>query len=292
MDALIIILTGALVAINGGLLGTFLILRRMAMVGDAISHAVLPGIVIAFMVTQGRESIPMMVGAVALGVITTFLIEFFHRKGRLQEDAAIGVTFTWLFALGVIMISWLTRTANVDIDQDCVLYGEIIYVSLDRVYLANGTDLGPEALWMLGGSLLIILSFLIFGYKELKLTTFDPGYAKSIGINVQLWHYALMSMVSLTTVASFNSVGSILVVAFLIAPAATAYLLTDKLLNMLIISCIVGILAAISGYYLAWWVDGSVSGAMSATAGLLFTLALLFSPSQGIIRAQRLKLKA
>src|SRR6478609_1074444 len=157
MDALIIILTGALVAINGGLLGTFLILRRMAMVGDAISHAVLPGIVIAFMVTQGRESLPMMGGAVVLGVITTFLIEFFHRKGRLQEDAAIGVTFTWLFALGVIMISWLTRTANVDIDQDCVLYGEIIYVGLDRVYLANGMDLGPEALWMLGGSLVIIV---------------------------------------------------------------------------------------------------------------------------------------
>jgi manganese/zinc/iron transport system permease protein len=264
-------LTGCLVAVSCGLLGCYLILRKMAMVGDAISHAVLPGIVIAFLITGGsREPFTMLIGAGALGLITTFLIEFFHKKGNLQTDASIGVTFTSLFALGVILIS--LKANNIDLDQECVLYGDIAYVPFD-----------PELIFTMGGMLLIVVLFIYFGYKELFLTTFDPAFATAIGISTTLWHYLLMGMVSLTTVASFEAVGAILVVAFLIAPPATAYLLTDKFKTMLWISTIAGITASIVGYWIAWHLNGSIAGSMSMVAGIQFLLAMLFSPSQGII---------
>lgn len=251
------------------------------MVGDAISHAVLPGIVIAYLFSGSREAIPMLLGAGALGVLTTFLIEFFHKKARLQSDAAIGITFTWLFAIGVILISLFA--GQVDLDQDCVLYGEIAYVPLNTWVLDSGLDLGPQTVWMMISVLILVIAFILLGYKELKITTFDPAYAAAIGISTTLWHYLLMAMVSVTTVAAFESVGAILVVAFLIVPAATAWLLTQKLEMMLFLSVVVGIIASIGGYYLAWAVDGSIAGAMATVAGLEFLLALLFSPIQGVL---------
>ncbi len=269
-----IILTGSLVAISCGLLGCFLILRQMAMVGDAISHAVLPGIVAAFLFSGSREPLVVLLGAGSVGLLTTFLIEWLHRRGGLQSDASIGVIFTWLFALGVILISVFAQ--QIDLDQDCVLYGEIIYVPLDQWVLADGTLLGPRTLWVMGSVLGMILLFIGWGYKELLVTTFDPAYAAAVGISTTLWHYLLMGYVSLTTVAAFESVGAILVVAFLIAPAATAYLLTDQLPKMLALAALAGVLSATGGYYLAAWLDGSVAGAMATVAGLLFALALGF----------------
>lgn len=251
------------------------------MVGDAISHAVLPGIVIAFLISGQRDSLTMLVGAGILGVITTFLIEFFHQKGNLQTDASIGVTFTWLFALGIILIS--VYAGQVDLDQDCVLHGEIAYVPIDLWITASGKIIGPRAVFITGSVMIIVISFIAIGYKELFLTTFDPAFATVIGISTALWHYLLMGAVSLATVASFESVGAILVVALLIAPPATAYLLTEKFLPMLIITVLLGILISISGYYLAVSIDGSIAGAMSTVAGLLFALAFLFSPKEGII---------
>lgn len=273
MEAFQIILTGTLVAVSCGLLGCYLILRKMAMVGDAISHAVLPGIVVAFLISGSRESLPMLLGAGALGLFSTFLIEFFHRKGKLQADASIGVTFTWLFSLGIILIS--LYAGKIDLDQDCVLYGEIAYVPLDVWITSGGVNMGPRALWMLGSVLFFILIFISTGYKELYLTTFDPSFAGAIGISVTLWHYLLMGMVSITTVASFESVGAILVVAFLIAPPATAYLLTENFKTMLILTVISGIISATGGYYLALWINGSVAGAMATLAGLQFALVFL-----------------
>lgn len=281
MNSFWIILAGSLVATSCGLLGCYLILRRMAMVGDAISHAVLPGIVIAFMLSGSRDSITMLFGAGIIGILTTFLIEFFHRKGRLQIDASIGVTFTWLFAIGVILISLFA--GQVDIDQDCVLYGEIAYVPLDIWITGAGTLMGPRAIYISGSVLLIVTLFITLGYKELFVTTFDPALATAIGISTSLWHYLLMGAVSLTTVASFESVGAILVVALLVAPASTAYLLTHNFKVMLIISAGIGVLIAITGYYLAVWLDGSIAGAMATMAGLFFGLAFLFSPQDGIL---------
>lgn len=272
MTHLLTILTGALVAVSCGLLGCYLILRKMAMVGDAISHAVLPGIVIAFLLSGGsREPLVMLIGAGGLGLVTTLLIEFFHRKGNLQTDASIGVSFTSLFALGVILVT--AKAENVDLDQECVLYGDIAYVPFDT-----------QLTWMVGFMLALVIIFVITGYKELMLTSFDPGFAAGTGVSVNLWHYLLMGMVSLNTVASFEAVGAILVVAFLIIPPATAYLLTDKLRSMLWLSALFGITSSFFGYWIAWGLNGSIAGAMAGFAGVQFSLVLLFSPTQGIIR--------
>jgi manganese/zinc/iron transport system permease protein len=280
MNDFYIILTASLVACSCALLGCFLILRKMAMVSDAISHAVLPGIVLAFLISGSRDSITMLVGAGAIGILTTFLIEFFHQKARLQTDAAIGVTFTWLFAVGVVLISLFA--GKVDLDQDCVLYGEIAYVPLDTIILSSGESIGPKAIYVSGSILMLVLVFILIGYKELFLTTFDPAYATAIGLSTSLWHYLLMSAVSATTVASFESVGAILVVALLIAPAATAYLLTDNFKTMLVIACLAGTVASIAGYYLASWLDGSIAGAIALMGGVLFGIAVVFSPSHGL----------
>ena len=273
MDSLIIIVTGALVAICCSLLGSFLVLRKMAMVSDAISHAVLPGIVIAYMIMGADQTIWMLIGAGLVGMITTFLIEFFHKKGKLQTDASIGVTVTWLFSLGVILISFYAGDAH--IDQDCVLYGEIAYVPLDLIITDSGQIIGPRALIVLSIVLIVVLAFLVIGYKELYVTTFDPEYASSNGFSATMWHYLLMSMVSLVTVAAFESVGAILVVAFLIVPAATAYLLTGNLKMMLFLSCVIGVIVSISGYYLAYSIDGSIAGAMATVAGLIFGIVFV-----------------
>lgn len=281
MNDLYIIITASLVATTCGLLGCFLILRKMAMVGDAISHAVLPGIVLAFLFSGSRDSVTMLLGAGLIGILTTFLIEFFHKKAKLQTDASIGVTFTWLFAVGVVLISLFA--GKVDLDQDCVLYGEIAYVPLDVIITDDGENIGPRALYIMGLIFIVILSFIIVFYKQLFLTTFDPAFANAIGISTALWHYLLMSAVSATTVASFESVGAILVVALLIAPAATAYLLTDNLKWMLVIASVAGIISSITGYYLAVALDGSIAGAIAACAGVLFGLTMVLSPTHGLM---------
>lgn len=273
MDAFYIILTGSLVAVSCSLLGSFLILRKMAMVGDAISHSVLPGIVIAFFIVESLQSVWLLVGAGILGVFTTFLIEFFHKKGHLQTDAAIGVTFTWLFALGVILVTYYAGNAH--IDQDCILHGEIAYVPIDLMYNAAGDPIGPKAVIVLSIVLGLILLFISIFYKQLFITTFDPVFANAIGISSSVWHYALMGLVSLTTVASFESVGAILVVALLIAPASSAYLMTRSLKLMLVLSSIFGIISAFLGYWLSYYLDGSIAGAMVTVSGIIFGICYI-----------------
>lgn len=273
-----IILVGILVAVSCAILGCFLVLRKMAMVGDAISHAVLPGIVIAFLVVQRFDSIFMLIGAAILGVFTTLLIEFLHKQGKLQTDASIGVSFTSLFALGVILIS--VFASKVDLDAECVLFGEIAYVPLHvwRIDLGDGAilNLGAKAAWWIGSVLLIILFFVTIFYKEMLLTTFDPAFASAIGINVSVWHYSLMSLVSLATVAAFESVGAVLVLSFLVVPPATAYLLTTNFKKMLFLSCFIGIIVAILGYYTAAFLNASIAGSMTSVAGVIFALVFVF----------------
>jgi manganese/zinc/iron transport system permease protein len=227
----------------------------------------------------------MLIGAALFGVLTTILIEVLHKNGKLQVDAAIGVSFTWLFAIGVILITFFAD--KVDLDQECVLYGEIAYVPLDVWISNNGSNLGPISVWLMSANLLIVLAFVLIGYKGLLITSFDPMLAATVGISTAFWHYALMSAVSLTTVLSFESVGAILVVAFLIGPAATAYLLTENLEKMLFIAVGAGIIAAVGGYLLAVAVDGSIAGAMAACIGLEFMLAFLFAPQGGLLNAKK-----
>lgn len=269
-----IVLTGSLVAVNCAILGVFLILRKMAMVGDAISHAVLPGIVIAFLIANSRNSLFMLIGAAAFGVLTTLLIELFYKKARLQSDASIGVTFTWLFAIGVILVT--AFSGNVDLDQECVLYGDIAYVPFDG-WILGSTNLGPTAIWLQGGNFLVLILGLIIGYRGLFITSFDEAFSIGLGINAGAWHYALMAAVSLTVVLSFNSVGAILVVAFIVVPPAAAYLLSKRLGAMLWISGAIGIISAISGYYLADLWKASISASMAVSAGIIFAFVFAFT---------------
>ena len=283
----VILLVGSCVAASCALIGTFLVLRKMALLGDAISHAVLPGIVIAFLMTGERSALPMVIGAGALGVLTVMLVELFNRSRRLREDASIGVVFPALFSLGVILIS--RYAAQVDLDLDCVLYGEIAYAPWD-VLILNGVDLGPKALWVNGAVLLFDLLFVLVLFKELKLSTFDAGLAASLGFSPVLLHYLLMSAVSVTVVGAFESVGAILVVAMLVVPPATAYLLTDRLGTMLGLAVGTGIASAVLGYGAARVLDVSIAGAMASVAGLLFVAALLLSPGHGLL-ARMLQLR-
>ena len=276
-----ILLVGTVVASSCALIGSFMILRRLALLGDAISHAVLPGIVIAFLLTGDRAPIPMILGAGALGLLTVFLVEMFQRTRRLKEDASIGVVFPALFSIGVILI---TRYANnVHLDLDCVLYGEIAYAPLDRL-IVGGTDWGSKALWVNGVVMVINLLFVLLFYKELKITTFDPQLAATLGLSPLLMHYLLMGSVSVTVVGAFESVGAILVLALLVVPPSAAYLWTDRLGAMLSLSVLFGAASAWIGYYLARWWDTSIAGCIALATGLILLASLMFSTKHGLVR--------
>ncbi|CAA9411035.1 Mn-Zn_transporter_SitD [uncultured Rubrobacteraceae bacterium] len=277
---LIIILTAVLVAVPCTVLGTLLVLRQMSMMGDAISHAVLPGIVLAFFISESLGPIVSIIGAGVFGVLTAVLVEALKNTGRVKEDSSIGIVFTALFALGVFLISKFAT--NVHLDLNHVLYGEIAFSPLNPL-LVGELNLGPRSLWTLGIVTALAVGLVLLLYKELKVATFDPGLAAAAGLSPVLVHYLLMGAVSITTVGAFDSVGAILVVAFLIVPPATAYLLTERLSRMMSLAVALGVASAIVGYYLAALLDVAIAGMMAVVAGALFILAMLFSPSHGLV---------
>ena len=275
-----IVLAGALAGASCGLLGAYLVLRKMSLLGDALSHAVLPGIVIAFLLSGSRDVIPMFIGAAICGVIATVLIETFHRRWRVQEDSSIGIAFTALFALGVVLIT--AYAGQVDLDQECVLYGEIAYTPWDRLFWGEW-DLGPRPIWILGTVFALNIAFVLVFFKELLIASFDAEMALSVGVSAALVHYMLMGAVSVTTVAAFESVGAILVVAMLIVPGASAYLWSDRLKVILTLSALMGVISAIAGYFLAGVWNSSIAGAMVVVMGVLFALSLIFAPHYGLL---------
>lgn len=277
MDALWIIITGFLVASSTGMLGNLLLLRKMSMMGDALSHAVLPGIVIAYLISGSRASLPLLLGAVIMGVLTTFLIQFFSSKGKMQGDAAMGTVFTFLFAVGIILVTKFAGQA--DIDADCVLHGELAFVPLDVIRIAGNSI--PRAVVTL-----LILFFaiqLIFwtGYKGWIITSFNPEYAKSLGVKTVVWHYALMALTSVATVVSFESVGAILVIAFLVVPSATAFLITKDLRWMTLIIGLQGALSSTIGYLLSEYLEASISGSMAVVSFVLFGITFFLKKEEG-----------
>jgi manganese/zinc/iron transport system permease protein len=281
-----IVVVGALCAVACALPGCFLVLRKMSMMGDAISHAVLPGLAIAFYVTGTRASVPMFLGAAIAGLLTALFTQWIMRFGNVDRGAAMGIVFTTLFAAGLILIR---RFADqVDLDPGCVLYGAIELAPLDSVSIAGVAV--PRAALVNGGVLLVNLLVLTLFYKEFKLSAFDPDLADTLGFPSQFLHYLLMTLVAVTTVAAFESVGSIIVIAMLIVPPATALLLTHRLLPMLLLSAAAAVLAAVTGHFGALVVPGwfgfestTSSGMIALASGLLFLLAWLFSPDQGIV---------
>lgn len=277
-----ILMTACLVGISCGMVGCFLIVRRMTMLADAISHSVLLGIVLAFLIANSLNGIYMLIGATVIGLVTTFAIQSLHNAG-VQEDASIGIVFTTFFAIGVILISLFAR--NVHLDVEHALMGEIAFIPWNT-HTILGIEI-PKATGMLFCITLFALLFIVLFYKELKLTSFDAALAVTLGLPVTLIHYLLMGLVSITAVGSFDAVGAVLVVSMLVVPGACAYLLTDRLSIMLLYSCLFGVASAISGYYGALWLDASISGSMSSAGGILFLLTWLFSPRYGLLRRLR-----
>jgi len=296
-----IVLMGFFVTASCGLVGNYLILRRMALVGDAISHSVLAGIagVIAF--TGHLQVTGLFIGALISGILTTVLIEAIHRYSRVKQDAAIGVTFTSLFALGVILIS--QQAGDVHIDEECVLYGEIVFVPLDKTNLSVAPALAdvlrkmPGAeLYVIGNQLVMATDIIRMGfvtllvalliwvfYKELLVSSFDPGLAFSLGINRNVVHYGLMSLLSVVVVSAFESVGAILVVAMLILPGATAHLLSPRLPVIMGLTVLHAALSTILGFHMAKWLDCSIAGALVVAGMGLFVLAWIFGIHDGLL---------
>jgi manganese/zinc/iron transport system permease protein len=281
-----IVLVGVLCAVSSALLGNFLVLRKLSMLGDAVSHAVLPGLAAAFLITQSRSSMPMFVGAAAVGVLTAMFTEWIRRFGRVDEGASMGVVFTTLFALGLVLI--VQAADEVHLDPDCVLYGAIELTADDTISVGGWQV--PRAACVLAVVTGINALFVLVFFKELKITSFDEALADSQGISSRWVHYGLMMLVALTAVASFESVGSILVVATLIVPPATAYLLTRRLGVMIVLSVIVAAAAAISGHLMAislprlfGFASTTTASMMAVATGLFFVVALLLSPQQGLI---------
>ena len=273
----------ALVAMACSLPGVFLILRKMAMMSDAIGHAILPGIVIAFLLTGTLNSPWLILGAALSGMATVVLVEMVRKTGLLKEDAAIGIVFPALFSLGVVLIARFA--GDVHLDVDAVLLGELAFAPFDRVVLF-GQDI-PKALFVMSMILVMNTVFITLFYKELKISTFDAALAGSLGFAPTVLHYVLMSLVSITAVGAFDAVGSILVVALMVAPPAAAYLLTHRLGLMLVWSVLLGCVSAVGGYWIARVLDASIAGSMATTAGLVFTLVLLVAPQRGLLSQQR-----
>lgn len=272
-------LIASVVAAACALPGVFLVLRRMAMMSDAISHTVLLGIVLAFFVVEEFGHPLLVVGATAVGVLTVSLTELLNRTRLVKEDAAIGLVFPALFSIAVILISVFAR--NIHLDTHIVFQGDLTFAPFDRLTLW-GQDLGPHSLWVMGGILLLNLILIGLFYKELKLATFDPALAAALGFTPGLIHYGLMTMVSVTAVGAFDAVGSILLIALMVVPPATAYLLTDRLPVMLGLSVGIGVLGAISGYWAAWALNTNIGAAMVMLLGVIFALAFLLAPQRGM----------
>ncbi|MBD3754779.1 MAG: metal ABC transporter permease [Gammaproteobacteria bacterium] len=270
-----ILATASLVAVSCALVGVFLILRRQSLMGDAISHSVLLGIVLAFLLSGTRDLTILLGGAVVIGLITAWLSDTLHKVGNLQKDAGIGIVFTLFFAIGVILIS--LYAGQIDLDQECVLYGEIAFVPFDTLIwgdMENGIDLGPRAFWSISIVFALVLASIWIAFGRLQTVAFHPSLAASLGINVLFWHYFLMTLVSLTTVASFDAVGAILVVALLVIPATSAYLLATSLKNMLWLAAAYAEGAVLTGYALAFWLDSSISASIAVCAGGLLFLTV------------------
>jgi manganese/zinc/iron transport system permease protein len=272
-----ILITAILLACTCALLGSFLIHSRQAMMADAISHAVLPGIVIAYLISNSRGSVFALLGAAACGILITLLVNWLKTKAKMSNDSAIGLMYTSLFALGVFLITRFTQ--SVDLDQECVLFGDIAYVHLDRWYLAD-TDLGPRALYICSGLLLFVGIILRIGYRNLSLFCFNPEFAQSIGISIAFWNLYLLGAVSITTVMSFELVGAILIIALLILPASSGYLLSKKLKTNILLALIFSIVSCIVGYAVALQFNLNIAACVASVAACIFFISFLLSLRQ------------
>ena len=281
-----IIVAGSLCAIAASLLGNFLVLRRLSLMGDAISHSVLPGIAAAFLFSGTRGSVVVLIGAASMGLLTVWLTELIRKYGKVEESAAIGVVFTSLFAVGLIMM--VRAGDKIDLDPSCVLYGNLEMIILEKVATPFGEV--PQVVVTISVVCLLNAICIAVFFKQWQLSTFDPLLSQAQGISPTLFHYILASLVAVTCIASFEAVGNILVVAMLVVPAATAFLLCKQLHTMILVSVVIGTASAITGHMLAISVPvafgfKSVNSAamMAVASGIFLVIAVIASPKAGVL---------
>jgi manganese/zinc/iron transport system permease protein len=278
--AISIILIACLTAVTCVLPGIFLVLRGVALMSDAISHAILPGIVIMFLCVGNLQSPVLMLGAALAGLCTVLCTEALIHTQRLKKDAAIGLVFPLFFSIGVILISRYARMVHLDVDM--VMLGELAFAPLHHL-IWLGIDWGPTAVITTTVILLINIFFTVLFFKELQLSIFDQTQAYLFGFRPRLLYYGLMMITSITAVGVFDLVGSIVVVALMITPPAAAYLMSNNLARLIEQSLLLSILTAVLGYMIAHRLDVSLAGSLAATSGLIFVIVLLCAPERGLI---------
>ena len=259
----------AMVGLMCGVLGCFIFLRNMALIGDALSHSILPGVVVGFMVA-GHSVFAFFIGSLLAGLISALLITWIQMNVKSKDDAAIGIVFTAMFSLGILGISWLTKQEGVHLDMKDFLFGNVLGIS-------------NQDLWLTGLITLYVIVCITALYRFFFITTFDAQVARTMGISIQAVHYFLMLLLSFAVVASLQSVGVILVVGMLIIPASTSFLLTNRLSNMIIIAALLGVLATTCGFILAVIIESTPGPLMILTAVGLYVLAIFFAPQRGLI---------
>lgn len=263
------VLAAMLASVPCALIGVFLYLRRLSLVADALSHTALPGIVIAFLLSGSLSSPVLLLGALLSGGVTTAAIEYVSRSKLVRSDAAIGIVFSSLFAVGVILLSVFVKDAH--IDTQCMLFGDVLGIS-------------DESLWTLAMVSPSVLIGVLVGWRALVLTSFDADFARTLGWPVSSMHYMLMGAVALVTVAAFEAIGAILAIAMLIVPAATAHLLADRMRGMILWALLHACSSSLLGMYAAVWFDVSAAGAIVLVEGALYLVAVLFAPAHGILQ--------
>ena len=253
--------TSVMVGVLAGVIGSFIILRGMALMGDAISHAILPGVAVSYMI-----GVNYFIGAIIMGLITTLTIGFVNQNSKIKSDTAIGIVFSAFFALGVILL----MKAQTAVDLSQILFGNVLSVR-------------PTDMWITLGVGIVVLIVVFIFYKEFLITSFDPIISKAYGLPTNAIHYLMMILLTLVTVASLQTVGVVLVVAMLITPAATAYLLTQRLSTMIFASAFIGALSAVMGLYFSFRYNLTSGAVIVLCATAMFLLAFFFAPKQGLV---------
>lgn len=256
------LITAVVIGIVSGAVGCFIILRSMSLMGDAISHAVLPGVALSFIL-----GVNFFIGAIIFGLLASVIITYIKENSVIKGDTAIGITFSSFLALGVILIG----VANSSTDLFHILFGNILAVQ-------------DSDKWITIGVSIFVLGVISLFFKELLLTSFDPILAKSMGVNVNAYHYLLMVLLTLVAVTAMQSVGTILIVALLITPAATAYLYANSLKVMLVMSSLLGALASVLGLYLGYTFNVAAGSSIVLTSAMMFLISFFVSPKQGYLK--------
>ncbi len=265
--------TALIIAITCAIQGVFLMLRKMSMVGDAISHSVLPGIVVAYLIFGRDANFAMLVFSAFFGLLSTVLIELFRKKTGIREDAAIGIVFTTLFAVGIILLATFAND-GVEIDQECVLFGELGTVFFFKIYIGEYL-VGTKAMWYMLPISFLVIGFLLIGRNGLKLMSFDEPYGTTLGVKIGNWHYGQMFLLSLTAVMAFEAVGAIMVVGMLIVPAVTANIIFKSLNKVILFSALFASTAVLIGWMISRSYNLTLSGTIVAMSGVQLLVVIL-----------------